>query len=141
MTQTDKAHAGVKQMLLNRRHKIQAEVNDRKRSGRENRTSDVRDMVDVSDSGIEEEMSFTLLQMRTSLLSRVDAALARLESGTYGVCFECGDSIALPRLRALPFAVRCRDCETQLEEQANQRRQRHALDDGRISFPPEIRSL
>ena len=141
MTQTDKAHASVKQMLLHRRHEIQAEVDDRKRSGRENRTNDVRDMVDVSDSGIEEEMSFALLQMRTSLLSRVDAALARLESGTYGACFECGESIALPRLQALPFAVRCRDCEARLEDQADQRRQRHDQEDGRASFPPEIRSL
>jgi DnaK suppressor protein len=41
----------------------------------------------------------------------VDAALRRLEEGTYGDCFECGEEIAEARLRALPFAVRCKDCE------------------------------
>ena len=30
-------------------------------------------------------------------------------------CFECGEEIAQPRLRALPFAVRCKDCEEALE--------------------------
>jgi DnaK suppressor protein len=37
--------------------------------------------------------------------------LNRLEEGAYGNCFECGEEISHPRLRALPFAVRCRDCE------------------------------
>jgi DnaK suppressor protein len=41
----------------------------------------------------------------------VDAALHRLEEGTYGNCFECGEEIAEARLRALPFAMRCKDCE------------------------------
>jgi DnaK suppressor protein len=33
----------------------------------------------------------------------------------YGDCFECGDEIAEARLRALPFAVRCRECEQSRE--------------------------
>jgi len=41
----------------------------------------------------------------------VAAALRRLDEGSYGDCFECGEEIAEPRLRALPFAVRCKDCE------------------------------
>ena len=43
-----------------------------------------------------------------------------LEEGTFGYCFECGDDIAQQRLRALPFAVRCKDCE-QARENAIQR--------------------
>ena len=48
---------------------------------------------------------------------------ARLEEGTYGDCFECGDEISEPRLRALPFAVRCKDCE-EARETAEQRERR-----------------
>ena len=44
----------------------------------------------------------------------------RLEEGNYGYCFECGDEIAEQRLRALPFAVRCKDCE-EAREVAEQR--------------------
>ena len=40
-------------------------------------------------------------------LRRIDKALARLADGSYGVCFTCGNEIAIPRLEALPFAEEC----------------------------------
>ena len=40
-------------------------------------------------------------------LADVLAALQRLESGTYGVCVDCGEPIADERLRAVPDAIRC----------------------------------
>ena len=49
-------------------------------------------------------------------------ALARLEDGTYGYCFECGEEIAQQRLRALPFALRCKDCEEAREMAENRER-------------------
>ena len=45
-----------------------------------------------------------------SLLGEVDAALARMESGTYGLCEECGERVALPRLVAIPEARLCIRC-------------------------------
>jgi DnaK suppressor protein len=53
-------------------------------------------------------------------LNKIDDALVRLEQGDYGNCFECGEEIAEKRLRALPFAVRCKDCE-EAREAAEQR--------------------
>jgi DnaK suppressor protein len=49
--------------------------------------------------------------MKSETLTKINEALQRLEEGTYGNCFECGDEISEARLRALPFAVRCKDCE------------------------------
>jgi DnaK suppressor protein len=141
MTNTEAGRAGLKQMLLSRRREIQTEVDARMRSGREARTNEVRDMVDMCDVGIEEEMSFALLQMRTTMLARVDAALARLESGTYGACFECGESISLSRLQALPFAVRCRDCEARREEELANAKRTYGQDVGGTALLPEVRSL
>jgi RNA polymerase-binding transcription factor DksA len=46
-----------------------------------------------------------------TLNKRINEALNRLEEGKYGYCFECGEEISEARLRALPFAVRCKDCE------------------------------
>lgn len=43
-------------------------------------------------------------------LSEVEAALARLDAGTYGICAGCGRPIAEARLEARPSAVRCIDC-------------------------------
>ena len=43
-------------------------------------------------------------------LDAIRAALARMESGTYGTCLACGDPIAVERLRAVPTASRCVAC-------------------------------
>lgn len=42
----------------------------------------------------------------------IDAALERMKTGTYGVCIDCEDDIPVARLQALPFALRCIECET-----------------------------
>jgi DnaK suppressor protein len=43
-------------------------------------------------------------------LRAIDAALERIEAGTYGECARCGNEIAEARLRALPYAALCIDC-------------------------------
>ena len=65
----------------------------------------------MPEADIHEDIEFALLQMKAETLTKITAALERLEEGTYGYCYECGEEIAGPRLRALPFAARCRDCE------------------------------
>lgn len=44
-------------------------------------------------------------------LIKIDAALGRIESGTFGACTSCGESISQKRLKALPFATICMDCK------------------------------
>ena len=53
-----------------------------------------------------------VLKQATSDLTELDAALARVEGGTYGVCERCGLPIALARLEARPAARRCIACAT-----------------------------
>ena len=62
---------------------------------------------------------------KSETLKKINEALRRLEEGTYGNCFECGEEIAQARLRALPFAVRCKDCE-EARETAEQRERMQA---------------
>ena len=69
------------------------------------------DQGESSEVNIQDEIGFALIQMKAETLDKIDTALGRLGEGTYGDCFECGEEIAGARLRALPFAVRCRDCE------------------------------
>jgi DnaK suppressor protein len=75
---------------------------------------------ETSEADLHGDIEFALIQMKSETLARIDEALARLEEGTYGYCFECGEEIAERRLRALPFAVRCKDCE-EAREVAQQR--------------------
>jgi DnaK suppressor protein len=78
------------------------------------------DEVEASDVDAQEDIEVALIQMRAETLSRIDEAIARLDAGVYGNCDSCGEEISAPRLRALPFAVRCRDCE-ELDEAERQR--------------------
>jgi len=71
--------------------------------------------------------------MKSETLNKIDAALRRLEDGSYGDCFECGEEIAEARLRALPFAVRCKDCE-EARESAEQRERMLARRGGSSAF-------
>jgi DnaK suppressor protein len=78
---------------------------------------------------IQEDIEFALIQMKSETLNKINEALRRLDEGTYGNCFECGDEIAEARLRALPFAVRCKDCE-EARETAEQRERMQARKSG-----------
>jgi DnaK suppressor protein len=117
----------LKQMLEGRRRELQAQVQGKMRdvraSGEVNKLTEVFDAGESSENDIQEDIELALIQMKAETLNKVDDALRRLEQGSYGNCFECGDEIAEKRLRALPFAVRCKDCE-EAKELAEQR-ERH----------------
>ena len=105
----------LKGILEERRREIMSEVQGRMRDVRaEGAGSAVQGVLDAAESSeldIQDEIEFALIQMKAETLNKIDEALRRLEEGTYGYCFECGDEISEKRLRALPFAVRCKDCE------------------------------
>jgi DnaK suppressor protein len=103
----------LKAMLETRRRELVQEVRVRIRDARTGSIleRDVLDQGESSEFGIQDAIGFALIQMKAETLDKIDAALQRLAEGTYGDCVECGAEIAGARLRALPFAVRCRDCE------------------------------
>jgi DnaK suppressor protein len=59
----------------------------------------------------DEDRLLRLGDAERSELLRIDAALARMDQGSYGTCADCGDPIEPRRLRALPHALRCQGCE------------------------------
>jgi len=105
----------LKNILEERRRVMMSEVLERMRDvrseGAGNTVQGVLDAAESSEADIQDEIEFALIQMKAETLNKIDEALRRLEEGTYGYCFECGDEISERRLRALPFAVRCKDCE------------------------------
>src|SRR5215469_4563147 len=60
----------------------------------------------------EREHVAALLDQTRDQVSRVDAALRRLDEGTYGRCERCGQAIAPGRLQARPTATMCIACAT-----------------------------
>ena len=97
--------------------------------------NEVLDAVESSEADIQEDIEFALIQMKSETLNKINDALVRLEQGDYGNCFECGEEIAEKRLRALPFAVRCKDCE-EAREIAEQRERQLAARRGTIVAVP-----
>jgi DnaK suppressor protein len=115
----------LKQMLEGRQRELVAEVQGKIRGVRADgaeKPHEVMDQGETSEVDIQEDIELALIQMKAETLNKIYEALNRLEDGRYGMCFECGDEIAEARLRALPFAVRCKDCEEAREIAAQRER-------------------
>jgi DnaK suppressor protein len=113
LAETRPRYDELKTMLEARRRQLLHEVQVNIRDARTDSTLE-RDVLDQGESSgvdIQDEISFALIQMKAETLNKIDVALHRLGERTYGDCFECGEEIAEARLWALPFAVRCKDCE------------------------------
>ena len=66
-------------------------------------------MGDLAGATLDREIDYSLGENAGQVLDAIDAALARIEDGTYGTCTECGREIAPERLEAHPWASLCID--------------------------------
>ncbi len=110
---------------------MQDGIQRRLRDGRLDRRNEAGDDLDHSDAGNQGEIELALIQMRAKTVIRIDHALVRLQAGEYGSCSECSGEISERRLRALPFAVRCQECEGRREREQGRARQ-FAQERGRL---------
>jgi DnaK suppressor protein len=103
----------LRTVLQNRRAELAEELQGRIRDVRSDGIDDrgVLDVAESSEVDIQNDIGFALMQLKAETLKKIDTALRSIEQGDYGDCFECGGEIGEARLQALPFAVRCRDCE------------------------------
>ena len=116
----------LKGMLEDRRR----ELHEKLRSLREALPAASHDVRDAEEQSVDEfvqEVDLALMQMKSDTLKKIDAAILRLEDGSYGRCDECEQEIAAARLRALPFAVLCRDCQEQAEDRVHYEREAKAF--------------
>jgi DnaK suppressor protein len=117
----------LKGMLEDRRR----EIHEKLRSLRESIPADGRDVRDAEEQSVDDfvqEVDLALMQMKTETLKKIDQAILRLEDGTYGRCQECDAEIPAPRLRALPFAALCRDCQENAESNVRAAREAKAFE-------------
>jgi DnaK suppressor protein len=124
----------LRQMLVERRTEIQ----DKLRSLRETLPEtnlQVRDAEEQSVDDFVQHMDFALMEMKSETLQRIDAALQRLDGGTYGVCGECGTEISEARLRALPFAILCRQCQEEEESRSLEDRENKVTERAILESP------
>jgi RNA polymerase-binding protein DksA len=72
-------------------------------------------LADSATATLNREIDYSLEENSGHVLTAIDEALERIESGTFGTCGRCGKPIAEERLDAIPYANRCIDCK-RLEE-------------------------
>jgi DnaK suppressor protein len=68
-------------------------------------------MADDANETVEQATMLTLQHSAERQLDHVNEALARIETGKYGICTNCGKKINPARLEALPFSTLCIDCQ------------------------------
>ena len=74
------------------------------------------DMADVGTDAFEQELTLNLLGNENGVLEQIEAALTRIEDGSFGRCEECGVGIPKARLDAVPYAALCVRCASRQEQ-------------------------
>lgn len=77
----------------------------------ENNSGRQGDMADQAAGTNEVHIQLKLKQTDAKILQAIEAALARVEAGTYGICRDCGEPIASARLDAIPWTRSCVSCK------------------------------
>lgn len=105
----------IKQKLQEEKEQILAELRAQAASSKDNSRKDVGDEVDSSVDEQERELSLLLRDRDRDRLESIEEAIQRMQTGDYGYCEECGDSIPKKRLMAMPLARMCVNCQQDQE--------------------------
>jgi len=98
---------GYKQRLLELETRMSSHLRRALASGREQLVDTAADAGDASIADESESEDFTEAELDTTTLQQVQAALRRIENGTFGQCLVDGGPIELKRLDAVPWAPYC----------------------------------
>ena len=77
---------------------------------------DFPDEMDTASSEVNLQFTGRLREREQGLLSKIDAALDKIERGVYGQCISCGEDIGVKRLKARPVAELCIECKSEQEK-------------------------
>lgn len=108
----------LRDLLTYRLRELRAEVDAAERAARDLAPIGTHDVLDLKDEAVQSQLSeIGEAQERRGIdeMVQVEAALYRLDAGTYGDCVDCGDAISLQRLLVQPAALRCAACQSALE--------------------------
>lgn len=102
----DSSHEARSRLLRRRAELVGHDVTTRQGSGDQRASSPAERASSRGAAGVIEFLS----EVELLELGQIDAALARLDRGSYGVCSACGQPIDARRLRALPQTAVCGSC-------------------------------
>ena len=100
-----------KKALLSKKEDLERSIGQKGILTGESGTDGHGDFADRSAAANEEEISIQLKQTDAKLIRAIDAALHRVEAGTYGICVDCEEEISAARLKAVPWTKVCISCK------------------------------
>lgn len=113
----------LRQLLITERAKLAGEIKaiaeDASKSPRDasgDLSAYTVHMADMSADTYERELSMNIVSSEQELLYQIDDALKRLDDGSFGVCQQCNQPIAMSRLKAVPYASMCIGCQRAKEQ-------------------------
>lgn len=103
-----------KKELLEKRADLLRTISDKKE--RDLRDVEVGDEIDSASQQEEKEMFFEVTDSERSMLDAIEAALRRIDKGTFGQCESCREKVSDARLKALPWVRYCINCQSNAEK-------------------------
>jgi DnaK suppressor protein len=107
----------IKDMLTKMRSDLVHEIARRSRATTEPGAQDIGDILDSVSEERTRELDIILTDREKRKLLQIDDALDRIDDATYGQCEECGTKIPRARLKVLPFAKFCVECQEKNERE------------------------
>ncbi|MCL1925524.1 MAG: TraR/DksA family transcriptional regulator [Syntrophorhabdaceae bacterium] len=107
----------IKEMLLKMRSDLAQEISRRSKVTTEPGMQDIGDILDLVSEERTRELDILLTDREKRKLLQIDDALDKIEDNTYGQCEECGTKIPRARLKVLPFAKYCVECQEKNERE------------------------
>ena len=106
----------TRRLLLNMREKLLSEISGSFIPESLTASSEIGDLVDQAGDERDRELSLLLTDRDKEKLFAINEALEKLKEGSYGICEECGDKIGQGRLKVMPLAKYCVNCQSKIEK-------------------------
>ena len=108
-----------KEILLERRLELSADLQRQSERGLDQDRSDAMDTIDQADSSVSTDLNLTRREMITQQIRDIDIAMEKIKREEFGVCESCGEDIPEGRLKARPNAIYCIQCKDEIEKRGN----------------------
>jgi RNA polymerase-binding transcription factor len=107
----------LKNILTQERNNALARIRELRRGQGDDATPSTGDEMDIARSLTDVETHASLVERSEERLRAIDDAIGRLNRGRYGICEHCDNEIAVERLKVLPFAQFCVDCQQERSQE------------------------
>ena len=105
LTERERVRAAIDHLRIENPGSLEDETGELVSSSHDNH------LADMATATFDREVAETLENNEVTVLTAIEAALRRIDEGTYGTCQSCGRPISPERLEAIPYATRCIECK------------------------------